>query len=75
MLKYIKRELLFIPLCLALGCEPAAPRSYTPTPDGTLETITHEGHKYVVYDGFESGGVCHSGACWCRTVTAEAGGE
>ena len=32
---------------------------------GTIQTISHAGHLFVIWDGYNAGGIIHSPACSC----------
>ena len=68
----MKLALLVLPALLLVGCvEPSLQRptvkktqvaNFT---DGTLMTVEYEGHKFIVYEGYEKGGLVHHPSCSC----------
>ena len=37
----------------------------------SITKITFEGHEYLIYDGYNSGSMCHSESCDCKTPKSE----
>ena len=76
-LKDVKRDRmkkLALVFVVALGftsCGPVpdvkASRDYSINVDESVRVITIEGHAYMVYDGYKSGGICHSESCPCKS--------
>jgi hypothetical protein len=75
-LKDVKREhmkKLALVFVVALGftsCadkpDVKASRDYIINVDNSVEVMTIEGHDYMIYDGYNSGGICHSESCPCK---------
>jgi hypothetical protein len=36
--------------------------------DETIQVVTFEGHRYLIYDGYKAGSMCHSESCPCKKV-------
>jgi uncharacterized protein YcfL len=34
--------------------------------DESIKVIEFKGHEYLIYDGYNSGGICHSESCPCK---------
>jgi hypothetical protein len=33
----------------------------------TVKVVEIKGHDYIIYDGYESGGICHAESCACKS--------
>ena len=77
-LKDVKRDRmkkLALVLAVALGftsCgadkpDVQASKDYKINIDESVRVMTIEGHDYMIYDGYKSGGICHSESCPCKS--------
>lgn len=58
------KKLLFFAVIVLCGCYDKAPVRRNGTNCLFIETI--EGHDYVVYDGYNKGGIVHAESCSCK---------
>lgn len=42
-------------------------RYYVDDASHSITLITFKGHEYLIYDGIESGSMCHSETCPCKS--------
>lgn len=64
-------KITFALVCiLFIGCTPIKGKV---TSNGSYDIYVEEveGHKYVVYDGFHSGGIVHAESCPCKKAVAD----
>lgn len=47
------------------SCSPEGEELITSAGSGTLETATHDGHKFIIYEGYRSGNAFHHPSCDC----------
>lgn len=60
------KHLLILTLAIAgTGCELPKPKTYADAIATDVHTIKHEGHLFVIFFGFEKGGICHHPSCPC----------
>lgn len=67
-----KIYLLLLPLLL-VGCEVdgSEENSKMISPMDEIYTVEFEGHKYVIYEGYDKGGIVHAESCPCKETKKE----
>lgn len=63
----MKKHLLLTSAFLLLGCKDKAPESRNGTNAIYVEEV--RGHEYVIYDGYNKGGIVHAESCPCKQNT------
>lgn len=64
-----KIYLLLFALLLIVGCKPSSNGKENGKIVGLTDEIyivEVEGHKYVIYDGYNQGGIVHAESCSCK---------
>lgn len=63
----MKKLLLLTSFFLVLGCYDKAPENRNGTNSIFIETV--RGHDYIIYDGYNKGGIVHAESCPCKQNT------
>lgn len=68
-----KIYLLLLTLPLLVGCEVDGRKENRKMVSSADEiyTVEVEGHKYVIYDGYNQGGIVHAESCQCKETKKE----
>lgn len=60
----MKKVLLVFAVIVLCGCYSEAPKKRNGTNLLFIETV--RGHDYVIYDGYNKGGIVHAESCQCK---------
>lgn len=60
----MKKVILLLSVFVLCGCYSEEPKKRNGTNALFIETV--EGHDYVIYDGYNKGGIVHAESCPCK---------
>lgn len=62
----MKKLLFLFTIPLIIGCGGERENQVNASSSDAVYTVTVEGHKYAIYDGYHQGGIVHAESCECK---------
>jgi len=62
----MKKIFLLFAICTVCGCETAQVKDRQVVSSGKVTEVELKGHRYLIYDGYNSGNIIHAEHCPCR---------